>query len=193
MSTPTQLLPLGYYLGLLTSEYRQSEQMNAWLTSVLNIANDISYCLANMPYAFDLDYAVGVQLDVLGQIAGVSRTVDFQPSGGVSPVLDDTTYRLLIKATIFNNQWDGKVGSLYPFWKTLFAGGSIAIFDHQDMSATVIVTGSFTSIIQDLIVNDYIVPQPQSVGYNYTFGGLPFFGFDRNDAFVSGFDAGKWT
>jgi hypothetical protein len=193
MSTPVQVLPLSYYVGLLTSEYRQSEKLNLWLLAVLSIASDISNCLSLMAYAFDLDYAVGVQLDTLGVIVGVSRTVPFMPSGGGGQVLDDDTYRLLIKATIANNQWDGKIGSLYPIWKSLFAGGTISILDHQDMTVDVVLTGSFTSIIQDLIVHGMIVPKPQAVGYTYDFGGLPFFGFDRNDAYIAGFDTGKWS
>lgn len=186
-------LPISYYTGLLTSEYKGATNFNAWLTAVLQIADDISNCLASVYQAFDLDFAVGVQLDILGQIIGVSRTVPFQPSGSVSPVLDDDTYRILLKATAANNQWDGNIGSLYPIWTYLFPGGRIAILDNQDMTATIIVSGSFTSIIKDLISNDMIVPRPQAVKYTYEFGSTPLFGFDRNDSFIAGFDTGKWS
>lgn len=193
MGSPIQALTTGYYQNLLTSEYKQSPQMNAWLTALLNIANDISNCLISISTAFDLDYAIGVQLDILGVIVGVSRVVNFQPSNNISPVLDDATYRLLLRATIANNQWDGKIGSLYPIWQTLFPGGTIIIIDNQDMTATIVLTGAFSSIIQDLIVNGYIVPRPEAVLYNFEFGGLPFFGFDREDAFISGWDTGLWS
>ena len=193
MSVSVEVLPISYYTGLLTSEYTNASKFKQWLTSVLSIADDISTCLANMTGAFDLDYAIGAQLDILGQIVGIGRTVSFQPSGGVSAVLDDTTYRILIKATIANNQWDGKIGSLYPIWNNLFPGGHITIVDNQNMTANIILTGSFTSIIQDLITNGLIVPRPESVAYTYLFGSLPFFGFDRNDSFIAGFDTGKWS
>lgn len=176
----------------MTSEYSPgpSPQFNQWLAAVLSIANDISSCLASITQAFDLDFAIGVQLDVLGQIVGVSRTVNFQPSNGVSPILDDTTYRILLKATIAQNQWDGTIGSLYPVWDQLFPGGKISIVDNQNMTATILVTGAFTSIIQDLIINGLIVPRPQSVAYTFVFGTLPFFGCDSNNAFVAGIDVG---
>jgi hypothetical protein len=193
MSSPIQVLPIGYYLNLLTSQYGEAEPFQRWLQAVLNIANDISNCLLSIGPAFDLNYAVGVQLDTLGTIVGVSRTVPFQPTGGVSPILDDTTYRLLIKATIANNQWDGKVGSLYPIWNNLFPGGHITIIDNQNMTADIILTGSFTSIIQDLITNDMIVPRPETVAYTYIVGDLPLFGFDLNNGFIAGFDTGKWS
>jgi len=192
-TTPVQILPVSYYLDLLTSEYSSADVFKQWLQTPLNILNDISNCLVDIEGAFDLDVAVGVQLDVLGQIVGVSRVVPFQPSFSISPILDDVTYRLLIRATIANNQWDGKIGSLYPLWSQLFAGGYIIIQDNQNMSANIILTGTFTSIIQDLITNDMIVPRPEGVKYNYFVGGLPFFGFDRDDAFVAGWDTGKWS
>lgn len=189
---PTQSLSNSYYSDILTSEYKTTVQFNQWLSVVLNIANDASNLLMFITSAFDLDFAVGVQLDVIGILVGVSRTVPFQPTGGVSPVLDDDTYRLLIKATIANNQWDGKIGSLYPIWKALFPGGNITIVDNQDMTAIIVMTGAFTSIIQDLITNGMIVPRPQAVEYEYVFGDIPFFGFGFDNAFIAGFGVGHW-
>lgn len=193
ITTPVQLLPVGYYLNLLTSEYSEASQFKQWLLAVLNIANDTSNLLSFITSAFDLDYAIGAQLDVVGQLEGISRVVQFQPSGGASPVLSDSDYRLLIRATRANNQWDGKMDSLYSIWNQLFPGGNLTILDQQNMTAIIILTGSFSSIIQDMIVNDLIVPRPQAVQYTYDIGGLPFFGFDRDDAFIAGFDVGKWS
>lgn len=193
MSSPIQLLPQGYYLNRLTSQYSGAVEFQKWMLTILNILNDISVCLQSITPAFDLDYAVGVQLDTLGLIIGASRTVDFQPSDGVSPILDDTTYRLLLRATLANNQWDGKIGSLYNIWSTLFPGGHITIEDNQNMTANIILTGTFSSIVQDLITHDLIVPRPQAVQYFYLLGDLPYFGFDLNNQFIAGWDVGKWS
>jgi len=189
---PIQSLPPGYYLNLLT--VKTTVEFQQWLLTCLNILNDVTNCLSSITSAFDLDYAVGVQLDTLGEIIGASRTVNFQPSNGVSPVLDDNTYRLLLRATIANNHWDGRIGSLYPIWNNLFPGGHITIVDNQNMTAEVVMTGSFTSIVQDLISHDLIVPRPETVQYTYSFGSLPFFGFSTtNTAYIAGFDTGKWS
>src|SRR5208283_5279914 len=104
---------------LLTSEYRLAPKLNSWLYDLLSPLNDTTSMIAGMTEAYDLDSAEGLQLDVDGKIAGISRTVAFQPSNGVSPILDDETYRLLIKATIAANQWDGIESSLYSIWKQL--------------------------------------------------------------------------
>lgn len=189
-SGPIYSQPLSYYLNLFTSEYRMTPNLNRWANRLLTPLDDITNCISSMSEAFDLDSAVGVQLDVLGVIIGQSRTVGFQPSDGVSPVLDDATYRLLLQARIAFNQWDGLQASLQSTWQTLFPGGKIVIVDAQNMSAAVVMSGVFTSIIQDLITNGYIVPRPEAVEFSYSFATLPIFGFDENSSFIAGFDVG---
>jgi hypothetical protein len=187
------LEPVSYYLSLITSEYQSSPKALAWLAALLQPLNDIANCLYLFNWVLDISNAIGAQLDILGQIVGVNRTVNFQPTGGASPVLDDATYRVLLLATIARNQWDGTIDGLYNTWLLLFPGGSIQIIDNQDMSFNVVLSGSFTQIIQDLINHDLIVPRPEGVKINYGFAGLPVFGFDRHDSYVSGFDQGKWS
>jgi len=192
-NAPVEMLIIGYYMNLLTSEYRSSPKLIAFLTMLLKKFDDISQCQVAMDMAFDVDNAIGEQLDAVGAIVGANRTVGFQPSGGVSPVLDDATYRIYIKARAAQNQWDGKIDSLQAIWETLFPSRTIAIGDNQNMTASIFLTGTFTSIEQDLIVNGYIVPRPEGVLYNYVFSTLPAFGFDLNNTWVSGFDVGRFA
>lgn len=190
---PIENLPIGYYLGLLTSQYALSTKLNAFLQVLLQKFADVSRVLVQMDTALDLDVATGFSLDMLGATVGAARTVTFQPSGNVSPVLDDTTYRLYIKAKIAQNQWDGTLPSLYPIWASLFPNGSIIIIDNQNMTADITLKGTFTSIIQDLITNGYIVPRPEGVLYTYLFGVLPYFGFGESPGYIEGFDEGHWV
>lgn len=190
---PIETLPIGYYLALVTSQYVNSKKFNALLYVLLKKFDDVSQCLVAMDTALDLDSAVGAQLDMLGATVGAARTVNFQPSGGVSPVLDDATYRIYIKAKIAQNQWDGTLTSLYPIWQQLFPNGKIIIIDNQNMTVDITLTGAFTSIIQDLITNGYIVPRPEGVLYTYIFGTLPFFGFGSSPGFIAGFGEGHWV
>jgi hypothetical protein len=148
---PIEALPIGYYLNLLTSEYSNSVKLQKLLYVLLKKFDDVSQCLVQMDTAFDLDSAVGAQLNMLGQVAGVSRVLPFQPSFGVSPVLNDATYRLLIKAKIGQNQWDGTQGTLYAIWINLFPTVSIAVGDNQNMTATLFIGGLPSSIIIDMI------------------------------------------
>jgi hypothetical protein len=190
---PIETLPIGYYAALLTSQYANSKKLKALLYVLLKKFDDVSQVMVAMDTALDLDSAVGIQLDMLGVTVGAFRTVDFQPSSGVSPILDDTTYRLYIKAKIAANQWDGTVVSLYPVWRQLFQAGTIVILDGQNMTATITLTGAFTSIVKDLITHDYIIPRPEGVLYTYLFGELPYFGFGSSPGFIAGFGEGHWV
>lgn len=189
-SIPIYKLPLSYYLQLVTSQYRLSPKFQQWLQLALQPIDDLTTCLTTFTAAFDLNWAVGVQLDEIGLLIGQSRTVNFNPTGGISPVLDDNTYRILLASRIAFNQWNGKIVSMYPIWKSLFNSGNIIVHDNQDMTATIILSGTFTSIIQDLITNGYIIPRPEGVQYTYSFGTLPILGADENNSFIAGADLG---
>lgn len=198
---PVENLGTGYYQNLLTSEYRNAPKLNAFLKMMLQKYQDICQCQVSLDTAFDLDSAVGAQLDVLGVILGVGRTVPFQPSDSVSPVLDDSTYVILLKATAAINQWNGLIDSLYPIWQTIFPNSLIIIADNQDMTAAILLPGpsgwggdsGFSSIQQDLIKNGMIVPRPEGVEYLYVFPPFPVFAFDQDNEYASGFDVGFWA
>lgn len=190
---PIYVESISYYLAILTSEYKLAPRLNAWLPRLLQKPDDVTTCILNMVGDFVLGAAAGPTLDILGAIVGQVRTVGFQPSGGVSPVLDDSTYTLLLEARIAQNNWNGQIGSLQPTWANLFPGGRITVIDNQNMSATIALSGSFSSITKDLIDNGYIVPRPQAVEYTYTFPELPAFGTDENNSFIAGLDTGHIT
>lgn len=181
---------LQYYLSLLTSEWQATTKFLEWTATLLTPLVDLQSAALAMYAFFDIDSAIGAQLDALGTLVGAGRLMPFQPSDGVSPILDDPTYRILLKAKIAQNQFDGQIDSLYAIWGQLFPGGRIIFIDNMNMTATVILAASFTSIIQDLITNGLIVPRPQGVQYTYTFATLPIFGVDLDSTFVAGVDLG---
>lgn len=195
--------PLSYYLNLFTSQYKLSPRLNAFTAALFQPIDDLTNCLAFFTHNFDLQYAVGVQLDVIGALVGFPRTLPFQPSFSVSPVLDDTTYRLLINAKIAANNWSGTLISLPIIWKNLFPGGTMVPLDNQDMTVTFSLAGSFTSLIIDCIAGyavngalsgnmdaGLIVPRPEGVEYGFTFADLPILGADLDNAYIAGADLG---
>ena len=190
---PIENLPIGYYLGTLTSEYRNSPKLNALLSALLQKFEDVSRVLVKLDTALDIDSAVGPQLDLLGGIVNAQRTVPFTPSNGVSATLDDDTYRLYIKAKAARNLWDGTIDGLQATWQILFPQFTIAILDNQNMTMTVFISGTISSILADLIRNGFIVPRPEGVLANYVLGNLPAFGFGSIPGFIAGFGVGKWA
>lgn len=187
--------PLSYYLNLFTSQYKLSSRLNQWQTALMTPIDDLTAIVQQFNVQYDLDNAIGTQLDVLGEIIGIQRQLTFQPSGGASPILGDEDYRLLLYATQAKDTWDGTMASMYQIWQALFPNGLLVITDNQNMTATISLTGNFSSIQQDLINHDYIVPRPEGVLYNPTgpAPGAGLFGFDRNDSAVAGFDTGHFA
>lgn len=181
------------YLRLIPPPNSIQPKFLAWLQAVAQIMVDIQDTLNWVVTAFDVNSAVGQQLDILGQVLQVSRTVNFQPSGGVSPVLTDENYRLVLKAKIILNQWKGTLGELYSFWNQYFPDNPILVQDNQDMTMNVLVVGMAPGIQQELVENGYIVPKPAGVLVNYTFASDPVFAYDYDNTYLSGYDVGYWS
>lgn len=194
------------YLNLVTSQHQGKPKFMAWLSNPLCILDD-AVTLVNSFYSyFDIDLAIGVQLDVLGEILGVSRTVTFQPAGyyslgviGVpysthpSPVLADDTYRLVLRAKILQNQWDGTISQIYSLWNTIFPGSLLVIQDNQDMTLNALVIGLSTQLQKDLITNGYIVPRPEGVLMTFSYSNDPYFAYDMDTPDFKGYSEGYWA
>jgi len=158
------------YLDNITSQHRDKPKFINWLSSNLTITDHMYLLLKAMDSNFDLDNAIGVQLDTLGTIVGRKRSLTFQPLNGFSPIMNDETYRLALKAKTAMNNWDGTIPQMYEIWDDIFGNDSdltLQIQDNQDMSFSAYITGYVDQIQQDLIQHGYIVPKPQGVKVNY--------------------------
>lgn len=65
------------YLDLLILQYRSLPKAEATIKALANQYININSVIADFEEAFDVDTAVGVQLDILGRIVGVNRNVPF--------------------------------------------------------------------------------------------------------------------
>lgn len=201
----TILGPRGFYIGgdddqaldayrkLLTSEYKTRPKLTSWLLWLLSEGLTYNGVIDELVNAFILDTAVGAQLDVIGRIVGVERLLNFYPSGGESPLMDDDTYRTVIKARIVQDFWKGTLPELYEAWGVLFPDIRLQVQDLQDMTYNVVIIGAFSSLMRELIVNGYIVPKPEGVRIALItitdMTGRPLFAYDLDDLDFSGYTA----
>jgi len=181
------------YLDLIPPPNKIQPNLMGWLEANLTPDVDSGTLNEDMAAYFAIETAVGDQLDILGEILGLSRTVKFQPSGGVSPVLSDENYRIVLKAKIIQNQWDGTKNQLYAFWDVYFPGTPIIILDNQNMTMDVFVVGLASTLQQELVENGYYVPKPAGVRVAYTFAVTPLFGWNLDNAYIKGWDEGEWA
>ncbi|KVZ79915.1 DUF2612 domain-containing protein [Burkholderia ubonensis] len=213
---------LNDYTALITSEHRDKPRFAAMVAAVVQPLVDQMNLLASMPGKFDLDVAVGDQLDTVGRWVGVSRRIrtpltgiyfsfdtaglgfdqgiwkgPFDPDTGLT-LLDDDTYRLVIRAKIGANHWDGTLEQSAAILNSIFGADThVFIEDHQDMSMTIGISGKVPSaVFLALLAGGYIPLKPEGVRVNYTIvttvDSAPLFGFDMSGPYVAGFDAGAW-
>ncbi|MNO26511.1 hypothetical protein D3C76_163650 [compost metagenome] len=174
---------------------------------------------------FDLDFAIGNQLDIIGIWVGIGRTIrtplsgiyfsfdivglgfdqgvwkgPFDPDTGLT-VLNDESYRFLLRAKIGANNWDGTMETSKAILDAVFrpteTGTYASIRDNQDMSMTFSVSGAIPSALNlALITGGYINLKPSTVRIDAiivtSIDDTPLFGFDANNQYVAGFDVGSW-
>lgn len=158
------------YLDNITSQHRDKPKFINWLSENLTILDHTHSVVENIDTSFDLDNAIGAQLDTLGTIIGRSRILTFQPLNNLNPVLEDDYYRLILKTKIAMNNWNGTIPEMYQIWDNIFGNDEdldLQIQDNQDMSFDAYITGYVDQIQQDLIQHHYIIPKPEGVKANY--------------------------
>jgi hypothetical protein len=157
------------YLDNITSEHRDKPNFIGWLSKNLIVIDHAYLVIKSIDANFDLDYAIGAQLDTLGTIIGRKRTLTFQPMNGFNPVLPDDYYRLVLKTKVAMNNWKGTVPEMYQIWDNIFGNDDdldLQLQDNQDMSFNAYITGYVDQIQQELIQHGYIIPKPEGVRIN---------------------------
>lgn len=209
------------YLNLITSEYRDQPDFTAMISADVGLPVQVQALLASMIPLFDVDAAVGNQLDIIGQWVGITRNVSipiegvyfswdgdytvgweygtWQPSQAPTniTVLPDDAYRTLIKAKIAANQWDGTTDGAYAIWDSLFTTFKILIQDNQNMSYDLAVVGGIVdSLTLALITGGYIPLKPEGVRVNAYYVSVddnPVFGWDVESDLLGGWNEGSWV
>lgn len=178
------------YTGLITSEHKGKPKFESMVSLLAGALVGTQNTALSTPDQFDLDTAMGAQLDVLGKWIGLSRQVSvplsgvyfayntagvgwnqgvwqgpFDPGTGLID-LDDGTYRILLRAKIGANSWDGTLQQFQTIMAKVFEGtGTIAYGrDYQDMSMDVVLTGTPPSpILLGLLQGGYFPLKPATV------------------------------
>lgn len=167
---------INYYANLLILQYKEKPKAYATIQALVTgvIMDQLPVAVQD---AFNLDTAVGVQLDVLGKYAGVSRTVyDF--TGPVT--LDDDDFRTMIKIAIIKNGFGSSLAEIQQLiWQ--FFEGSLLVFDFQNMRMGYFFDSNIGSRpLAEVFVRSGFLPKPMGVQlaaliYSNNIGN--FFGF----------------
>lgn len=167
-----------YYANLLIIQYRNLPNARGTIESLVgeSYADGISLDVLN---AFDLETAVGQQLDILGKYIGLSRQVKiFLPNQTTR--LNDDDYRTLFKLKLITNNGRASTGEIKKSLYELFPD-TIRVYDNRDMSYTYFVSDTLQDLMT-IIVSEELLPLPMSVEYRLIFVSkdvTKFFGFSN--------------
>jgi hypothetical protein len=220
-------MDLDAYLALIPSQHRQRPRYMATVEAVLRPAQAVDELLRELRTAFDLDTAVGQQLDAVGVRVGRTRHLHLplegvyfsynvenvgwnegiwkgphDPESGLVTLTDDV-YRLLLKAKVAANQWDGTIPGAYDVWALAFAdlGSVIVIQDNQDMSMVVGIAGMrLSAVFEQLLLQQYVPLKPEGVRikwYAVSKDGGPLFAWNCDSSALAGWSGndkqgGRW-
>lgn len=130
----------------------------------------------------------------------------YDPDSGYT-TLSDETYRIILKAKIAINNWDGRNDSLPPILDAATAGSGLKmqIVDNQDMTISVWVfpETDISDVSLELIAaikQGYLTVKSAGVwagdvetpSVETPSEGSKFFGFDMDNEYIGGFDVGAW-
>lgn len=210
------------YTNLITSEHFDKPKFVSMVAAVAGCWADTNNLLRQIAASFDLDTAVGDQLDAIGLWVGLKRQVEipitgvyfsfdtagvgldqgtwkgpYDPTEGITS-LDDQTFRAAIRIKIGINTWDGTLpgyeGILNSALQAMGSPGSfIFVIDNQDMTMSLYFWGlGIPAILKTLLTNGYLDFRPEGVQVT-AYTATIYYGFDLNTSSVKGFDQGAWA
>lgn len=212
------------YLSLIPGANRDQPRFRAMLTALLEPLVAGQEAMRRAQTAYDLDTAAGAQLDAVGMHVGRDRKIStprtdvffswddetlgwdrglwqgtFDQTNGIT-LLDDDTYRLVLRAKIAANHWRGSIEEAAAILNNLFGDGDTTIFiqDGGDMSMSLNVAGRrLNALFMALLKDGYIPLNPAGVRISAvnvtTINGTALFGWDMDTEAVSGWDRGSWA
>lgn len=209
------------YLDLLIYQYRNKPKAEAEISAIVKEFGSIFDFYNSFETEFDLDSAVGNQLDIIGRIVGLSRTVPLglpkiyfgfnnknsnalgfkqapfkngNEKNYTDLQLNDFDYRFFLKAKISKNFAKSDVISIDEIVSFLFNEKAF-ITDGLDMTITLYLDESVDINRVRIVQQLNLLPKPQAVRYNnfrqYSDGGT--FGFKNKNLNATTFGNGKFS
>lgn len=209
------------YQDLITSEHSDKPNFVAFYSGCIQPFVDLQAFTISLLEDFDLDLAIGVQLDAVGLWVGVSRVLKTAITGvffsfnvdglgfnqgvwkgpfsgsGVT-LMPDYIYRTIIKFKILANHWNGTIPQAYEDFSTLFTNGEVIYMrDNQDMSMTIGLVGfNFDALSLAILEQGYFPFRPEGVRikeYIIPPTDKPIFAFNKSGGLFGGFNVGYFA
>ena len=190
------------------AQYRDKPKAVAWYAIARELGGSIEAAAEAVRKSYDIDTAVGEQLNVIGRIVVAPRS--FVGSIPMSPGLFDLTdgdefgddeamfsalaidqdgqlsdelYRLVIRSKIIKNNGDATIENILDGMNFLLPRADVLrVTDGEDMSFSIEFYGQITNLERFALLNAGLVPKPQAVKFNGFLEGFEMVEFGDVDA-----------
>ena len=174
------------------AQYSDKPKAVQWYNITPSLGDEISNAYELVRSTYDIDAAVGAQLDVIGRIVVIDRgfesLVVFEPDtyfggiglasqfGGVdsqfestgevlSSEVSDAVFRILIRAKIAKNNSEATMDGVVDALSYITSSSPIQVIDNENMTMSVSF-GSELTDIERFVFNTFdVVPRPQGVQF----------------------------
>lgn len=182
------------YTDLIAGYHFEKPLFTEWLYQLTQPLITAQNRLAQMQSDFDIDTAVGAQLDAVGVRVGISRNLPspilgvyfsfdiagvgfdegiwlgaYESSEGTT-TLDDETYRQVLKTKVLTNHWDGTTEGLFYVLDQVekIFGCPIVYKDNQNMSVSILLESSTTPpIVWNVLSRKFVDITTAGVNINF--------------------------
>ncbi len=190
------------------AQYRDKPKAVDWYAIARKLGGSIEAAAQAVRKSYDIDTAVGEQLNVIGRIVVAPRS--FVGAIPMNPGLFDLTdgdefgddeamfsaltidqdgqlsdelYRLVIKAKIVKNNGDATIENILDGMNFLLPRADVLrVTDGEDMSFSIEFYGQITNLERFALLNAGLVPKPQAVKFNGFLEGFEMVEFGDADA-----------
>lgn len=191
------------YTDLIAGYHFEKPLFKQWLYALTQPLVTAQNRLAEMQEDFDIDTAVGLQLDAVGVRVGISRKLPVSITGvffsfdirgvgfdeGVwlgrhesaegTTTLDDGTYRNILKTKVLVNHWDGTVEGLHYLLGQVseIFGCPVKYKDNQNMTVNILLPSETTPPIVWNVLSRGLV--------DITTAGVTVFFYQDEESFIN--------
>lgn len=190
------------------AQYRDKPKAVAWYAIARELGGSLEAAAQAVRKSYDIDTAVGEQLNVIGRIVVAPRS--FVGAYPMNPGLFDLTdgdefgdddamfsaltidqdgelsdelYRLAIKAKIIKNNGDATIENILDGMNFLLPNAEVLrVTDGEDMSFSIEFYGQINNLERFALLNAGLVPKPQAVRFNGFLEGFEMVEFGDMDA-----------
>lgn len=176
------------------AQYRNKPKAVAWYNITRTLTTQLSDAATAVRVMYGIDFAQGVQLDIIGRIVVIPRS--FTGNTSLNPAMcadiendpaffgdstqmasalsidqdaqmSDDLYKLVIKSKIIKNNSSATIEDILHGMNFLLPNANVLrITDNEDMSFSIEFYGNITELERWALLNSRLVPKPQGVKFN---------------------------